>query len=264
MQRHHWRNYKAVLQFRMECKQFLLTIVKKLLAKSPILYSLVRNLSAFDPREMTVERMTHNTTQLKSIIRSLIKANRASTNDADDNIQQYSEFIQQGSMSEAAMKIDFSKWLAFLLQDFKLIRNQPKLISKTKMPNRSLSSSIHNRNRFSIHTECWLFVHPHSTKMHDGSQHSTFWHCHVSVMHQIFHQWMQCWSFSCSSVSHGIHCKLCIWFLWHLDSHLVHAGRPFLSQSNSSLRPYHLSSRSRFLHWCFVLPCLLSECHLQL
>jgi len=100
---------KAVLQFRMECKQLLLTIVKKLLAKSPILYSLVRNLSAFDSSEMTVERMTHNTTQLKSIIRSLIKANRASTNDADDNIQQYSEFIQQGSMSEAAMKIDFSK-----------------------------------------------------------------------------------------------------------------------------------------------------------
>jgi len=30
------------------------------------------------------------------------------------------------------MKIDFSKWLAFLLQDFKLISNQPKLISKTK------------------------------------------------------------------------------------------------------------------------------------
>ena len=84
---------KAVLQFCMECKQFLLTIVKKLLAKSPILYSLVRNLSAFDSSEMTVERMTHNTTQLKSIIRSLIKANRASTNDADDNIQQYSEFI---------------------------------------------------------------------------------------------------------------------------------------------------------------------------
>jgi len=37
-----------------------------------------------------------------------------------------------------AMKIDFSKWLALLLQDFKLISNQPKLISKTKkMPNQS-------------------------------------------------------------------------------------------------------------------------------
>ena len=93
---------KAVLQFRVECKQFLQTIVKKLLAKSPILYILVRNLSAFDPREMTVAKMTQKTTQLKSIIRSLIEANRVSSNDADDIIQQYSEFIQQGSMSEAS------------------------------------------------------------------------------------------------------------------------------------------------------------------
>ena len=46
---------KAVLEFRMECKQFLLTIVKKLLTKAPILYSLVRNLSAFDSREMTLK-----------------------------------------------------------------------------------------------------------------------------------------------------------------------------------------------------------------
>ena len=93
----------------MECKQFLLTIVKKLLAKSPILYYLVRNLSAFDPGEMTVERMTHNSTQLKSIIRSLIEANRASTNDADDIIQQYSEFIQQGSMAEASQFSGFDQ-----------------------------------------------------------------------------------------------------------------------------------------------------------
>ena len=35
-------------------------------------------------------------------------------------------------MSAPAMKIDFSKWLAFLLQDFKLISSQPILISKTK------------------------------------------------------------------------------------------------------------------------------------
>ena len=47
----------------MECKQFLQTIVKKkLLTKAPILYSLARNLSAFDPREMTVEKLDHKKT----------------------------------------------------------------------------------------------------------------------------------------------------------------------------------------------------------
>jgi len=59
---------KAVLEFRMECKQFLLTVVKKLLTKAPILYSLARNLSAFDPREMTVENLENKKTQLKSIV----------------------------------------------------------------------------------------------------------------------------------------------------------------------------------------------------
>ena len=41
---------KAELEFRMECKQFLLKIVRELLAKTPVLYPLVRRLSAFGPR----------------------------------------------------------------------------------------------------------------------------------------------------------------------------------------------------------------------
>ena len=67
---------KAVLEFQMECKQFLLKIVRKLLAKTPVLCWLVRHLSAFDPREMTVEKLDRNKTQLKSIIRTFIEANR--------------------------------------------------------------------------------------------------------------------------------------------------------------------------------------------
>jgi len=128
-----------------------------------------------------------------------------------------------------AMKIDFSKWLAFLLQDFKLISNQPKLISKTKkMPNRSLSSHIHNRTGYSINE------------------------CNAKVSHVLQSRT----EFTANFASN-------FYDTWIAIS-LVHAGRPFLSQSNSSLRPYHLSSRSRFLHWCFVLPCLLSECHLPI
>ena len=92
---------KAVLEFRMECKQFLLKIVRKLLAKAPILYSLVRHLSAFDPREMTVKKLDHNKTQLKSIVRTFIEANRVSASDADDITQQYNGFIQ-GNVSQVS------------------------------------------------------------------------------------------------------------------------------------------------------------------
>ena len=40
--------------------------------------SLVRHLSPFDPREMIVEKLEHNKTQLKSIFRTFIEANRVS------------------------------------------------------------------------------------------------------------------------------------------------------------------------------------------
>jgi len=92
---------KAVLEFRVECNLFLLTIVKKLLVKAPILYSLVRHLSTFDPREMIVENLEHKKTQLKSIVCTFIEANRVSASDADDIMQQYSEFIQ-GSVSQVS------------------------------------------------------------------------------------------------------------------------------------------------------------------
>jgi len=62
-----------VFMFRMQCKQFLLKIARNLLAKAPILYSLVRHLSAFDPREMTVEKLDHNKTQLSPLFAHSLK-----------------------------------------------------------------------------------------------------------------------------------------------------------------------------------------------
>lgn len=43
---------KRVLQFQMECKEFLVKVVCKLIAKEPIQYSLVRNINCLDPRNM--------------------------------------------------------------------------------------------------------------------------------------------------------------------------------------------------------------------
>ena len=43
---------------------------------------------------MIVENLEHKKTQLKSIVRTFIEANRVSASDADDIMQQYSEFIQ--------------------------------------------------------------------------------------------------------------------------------------------------------------------------
>lgn len=43
---------KAAFAFRMQCKQFLLSVTKKILEKSPLRYTLVRGLSSLDPRQM--------------------------------------------------------------------------------------------------------------------------------------------------------------------------------------------------------------------
>jgi len=51
---------------------------------------------------MTVEKLNHKKTQLKSIVRTFVEPNRVSANDADDIIQQYSEFIQ-GSVSQVSV-----------------------------------------------------------------------------------------------------------------------------------------------------------------
>ena len=58
-------------------------------------------MSNFDPREMTVEKLEHNKAQLKSIVHTFIEANRVSASDADDIIQQYSDFIQ-GNVSQVS------------------------------------------------------------------------------------------------------------------------------------------------------------------
>jgi len=40
------------MQFKLECKDFLVTIVKKIMDKSPLKFALAWNLSFLDPREM--------------------------------------------------------------------------------------------------------------------------------------------------------------------------------------------------------------------
>jgi hypothetical protein len=50
--------------------------------------------SALDPREMTAAKLEKTKTRMKGIVRSLIEANRLSSSDADDIIQQYRDFVQ--------------------------------------------------------------------------------------------------------------------------------------------------------------------------
>ena len=80
------------LQFRMECKEFLVAALKKLLLKSPIVYSLVRHMSALDPRKMESSPDACRS-NFKKIVSILSQHGRVHETECDIVWQQYSQFL---------------------------------------------------------------------------------------------------------------------------------------------------------------------------
>ena len=83
---------RDVLQFRMECKEFLMASLKKLLDKSPIVYSLVRHMSALDPRKMA-SRPDACRADFKKILSFLAQQRRLQMTECDFVYQQFSHFL---------------------------------------------------------------------------------------------------------------------------------------------------------------------------
>lgn len=80
------------MEFRMECKAFVTKLLKKLLEKCPVTYSLVKNLSILDPREM-VSSGDACKVKLKKVLDYLVTCNRVKERECDEIIRQYSDFI---------------------------------------------------------------------------------------------------------------------------------------------------------------------------
>ena len=83
---------KQVLEFRMQCKTFLIELLQKLLTKCPASYSLVRNLSAFNPREMAAD-VDHCISRFKKVVSQLANVRRIKESDCDTIIQEYTSFL---------------------------------------------------------------------------------------------------------------------------------------------------------------------------
>ena len=83
---------KELLDFKMECKAFLVGALTGILKKSPITYSLVRNMACLDPRLMATDKQKcHN--MFKRLMKLLIAANRVNGSYADQLIEQYDSFL---------------------------------------------------------------------------------------------------------------------------------------------------------------------------
>ena len=78
---------KNILEFRLDCRKWLTTVVCKLLDKTAVQYTLARNLAFLDPRKIT--ECETNQSRLKSVLRQLVQFNRVATTDIDDILHQF-------------------------------------------------------------------------------------------------------------------------------------------------------------------------------
>ena len=81
-------------EFRDNCKQFVLKMISKIVKKSPIAYSLVRNMVCLDPanvptkKESSVAKLTH-------ILRNLVDAGQVSEHLCDPALREYSALFDE-------------------------------------------------------------------------------------------------------------------------------------------------------------------------
>ena len=83
---------RQVLEFRLQCKTFLIELLRKLVTKCPPSYSLVRNLSALNPREMA-SNVDHCISRFKKVVTQLVSVRRIKESDCDAIIQECTSFL---------------------------------------------------------------------------------------------------------------------------------------------------------------------------
>ena len=85
---------KQVMEFRIDCRKFLISTLKKILMKCPLIYSLVRNMSALDPREMANNRIGCGE-RMKKVLNVLVNAGKIKEQTCDDILQEYASFLDR-------------------------------------------------------------------------------------------------------------------------------------------------------------------------
>ena len=76
------------LQFRMETKSLLKTVVKHMLEKSPMNYRLVRSLSCLDPRKLCHDP-ERSTFKFKRVLQCMVDAKRVEAEQVDELVSDF-------------------------------------------------------------------------------------------------------------------------------------------------------------------------------
>jgi len=86
---------RVIMEFRMECRSFIQTVLSKLKLKSPLKYEFAKKLSCLDPKTMATESCEANIAAFRVLVRHLNEASRVAEGDADSVIAQYKKFVEE-------------------------------------------------------------------------------------------------------------------------------------------------------------------------
>lgn len=96
--------------------------------KSPLKFSLARNMASLDPREMGTAAKETNVKKFKAVLTSMNEANRVADSEVDELLQQYSKFIDDTFVPHASEYSSFDVSTARLdVQLSNTMANNPSL-----------------------------------------------------------------------------------------------------------------------------------------
>ena len=81
-------------KFRKEATQFLLILLEKFFTRSPMKFTVVRNVSVFNPKQMVSEKPDQLREELKKLFHHLIYLNQVTTSLSENSLSQYKSFLQ--------------------------------------------------------------------------------------------------------------------------------------------------------------------------
>ena len=85
---------KGILEFKLQCREILSTLIAKLTAKSPLKYNLVRHMSCLDPEEMINKEIDSNLSSFRHVLNILVSLNRAQINECDEILSIFRDFLE--------------------------------------------------------------------------------------------------------------------------------------------------------------------------
>ncbi|CAH3122844.1 unnamed protein product [Pocillopora meandrina] len=121
---------RQTYEFRKEFQSFLTATVGKLIEKTPIAYSLARNLCCLDPIHIVTEKEA-SCARFKIVLKKLVECKRVDIHDCDILLSQYSEFTERATQVHKSEFEDFDftdqRLDAFLQKHIGLVGSLSKL-----------------------------------------------------------------------------------------------------------------------------------------